>query len=179
MDYLAPFKNKLKRRATSKNHKWYELQQPQTGIFKYYENAKIISTDIAKKCEFTVDYTGSYIDATLFCIPLDDLYLLSLLNSTLIEAYYRSQTSMIRGDYLRFKKIYLYSVPIKNVLDIEKRQLIDLVDRIFAITKGDDYLQNSQKQAEVKALEAEIDQMVYKLYDLTPEEIRIVEGEMK
>ena len=176
IDYLKPFKNKLKKRATSKNHKWYELQQPQTGIFKYYENAKIISTDIAKRCEFTIDYTGSYIDATLFCIPLDDLYLLSLLNSTLIESYYRSQTSTIRGNYLRFKKIYLYSVPIKNVLDSEKRQFIDLINLIFAITKDEDYLQNPQKRAKVKSLEAEIDQLVYKLYGLTPEEIKIVEG---
>ncbi|MCD4676641.1 MAG: hypothetical protein K8S18_11710 [Desulfobacula sp.] len=54
---------------------------------------------------------------------------------------------------------------------------IKLVDRILAITKNEDYLQNLQKQAKVKALEAEIDQLVYKLYDLTPEEIKIVEGE--
>ncbi|GAI96587.1 unnamed protein product [marine sediment metagenome] len=38
----------------------------------------------------------------------------------------------------------------------------------------EDYPQNHQKQAKVKALEAEIDQLVYKLYDLTPEEIKIV-----
>ena len=31
------------------------------------------------------------------------------------------------------------------------------------------------KQAKVKTLEAEIDQLVYKLYGLTPEEIKIVE----
>jgi hypothetical protein len=33
-----------------------------------------------------------------------------------------------------------------------------------------------QKQARVKTLENQIDQLVYKLYDLTPEEIQIVEG---
>jgi hypothetical protein len=38
-------------------------------------------------------------------------------------------------------------------------------------------LQNLDKQAKVKALEAEIDQLAYKLYDLTPEEIKIVEWE--
>jgi len=47
---------------------------------------------------------------------------------------------------------------------------------ILAITKDDDYLQNAPKQAQVKALEREIDQMVYQLYGLTEEEIRIVEG---
>jgi hypothetical protein len=33
-----------------------------------------------------------------------------------------------------------------------------------------------QKMCSVKPLEKEIDQFVYKLYDLTPEEIKIVEG---
>ncbi len=47
---------------------------------------------------------------------------------------------------------------------------------IFAITKDEDYLQSLDKQAKVRNLEKQIDQMVYKLYDLTPEEIAIVEG---
>ncbi len=54
-----------------------------------------------------------------------------------------------------------------------------LVDKILAITKSDDYLQNPQKQARVKELEREIDQLVYQLYGLTEDEIRIVEGEAK
>jgi hypothetical protein len=52
---------------------------------------------------------------------------------------------------------------------------VEIVDTILPISQSDDYLQSSQKQAEVKALEAEIDQLVYKLYGLTPEEIKIVE----
>jgi hypothetical protein len=35
--------------------------------------------------------------------------------------------------------------------------------------QSDDYLKNPDKQAKVKKLEAQIDQLVYKLYDLTPE----------
>jgi len=62
-------------------------------------------------------------------------------------------------------------------IDIEYKQpFITLVDRILAITKDDDYLQNTAKREQVKELERQIDQMVYKLYDLTPEEIAIVEG---
>ena len=49
--------------------------------------------------------------------------------------------------------------------------------KLMSITKSKDYLKDSQKQARVKFIEAEIDQLVYKLYDLTPEEIKIVEGE--
>lgn len=49
------------------------------------------------------------------------------------------------------------------------------VDRILAITKDKDYLRNPEKQAKVKELEQEIDQMVYQLYGLTEEELAIVE----
>ena len=51
------------------------------------------------------------------------------------------------------------------------------IDKILAITKDEDYLSKPAKQTKVKDYEREIDQVVYKLYDLTPEEIRIVEGE--
>jgi len=59
----------------------------------------------------------------------------------------------------------------QNQNDIES-----IVNEILAITDSEGYSQNSTKQAKVKPLEAEIDQLVYKLYDLTPEEIKIVEG---
>lgn len=42
--------------------------------------------------------------------------------------------------------------------------------------KDEDYLQNIDNQAKVRNLERQIDQIVYKLYDLTSEEIAIVEG---
>jgi len=48
---------------------------------------------------------------------------------------------------------------------------------IFAITNDEDYLQSLDKQAKVRDFEKHIDQLVYKLYNLTPAEIAIVEGE--
>ena len=43
------------------------------------------------------------------------------------------------------------------------------------LTKDDNYLNNTTKQSKVKEYECEIDQMVYNLYGLTPDEIKIVE----
>ena len=87
-------------------------------------------------------------------------------------------------------------------------ELENLVDKILSLTqpacasacavgaagrylhadRSDDYLQNPQKpayaeasagrQAKVKQYERQIDQLVYKLYGLTEEEIKIVEGEI-
>ncbi|MCK9265544.1 hypothetical protein M0P98_01460 [bacterium] len=49
--------------------------------------------------------------------------------------------------------------------------------KILATTKDDDYLENSNKQAKVKEYEKQIDQLVYKLHDLTEEEIQTIENE--
>jgi len=72
--------------------------------------------------------------------------------------------------------MYLKNIPLKEISVDDQKPFIDLVDKILAITKDDDYLENPAKQAKVHEYEYQIDQMVYKLYDLTEEEIKIVEG---
>ncbi|MBZ4651122.1 hypothetical protein [Thermosipho sp. (in: thermotogales)] len=56
------------------------------------------------------------------------------------------------------------------------QQIEVLVDQILAITKDEDYFENPVKQEKVKEYECRIDQMVYKLYDLTESDIKIVKG---
>ena len=78
-----------------------------------------------------------------------------------------------------FIDYYITQIPIpKYVMETpnQQRRFIDVVDKILTITKEEGYLTNSTKQANVKEYERQIDQMVYELYDLTPEEIAVVEG---
>jgi len=102
---------------------------------------------------------------------------LALLNSRLLWFFLTATGYVLRGGYFVFKTNYLMPFPIPPELSKSEQQpFIYRVESILAITKDADYLQNPQKQAKVKALEREIDQMVYDLYGLTEEEIRIVEG---
>jgi hypothetical protein len=55
-------------------------------------------------------------------------------------------------------------------------QIIQKVDQILTLTKSEDYDTNQEKQEQVKRLEHKIDQLVYQLYNLTEEEIKIIEG---
>jgi uncharacterized protein Yka (UPF0111/DUF47 family) len=57
-------------------------------------------------------------------------------------------------------------------------QIVQKVDEILTLTQSPDFETSQEKQQKVKELEREIDQLVYKLYGLTEEEIRIVEGEL-
>ncbi|MFZ1240099.1 MAG: TaqI-like C-terminal specificity domain-containing protein, partial [Anaerolineae bacterium] len=168
LEYLWPFRKRLEQRATSNNHQWYELQQPQMGCYREFEKPKITSTDIAKRCEFTLDESGTYIDATLFCIPIADLYLLGVLNSPVVEFYYRTISSTIRGDYLRFKRIYMYTIPVPDKPSSEELRTFEgLVQKLLHV-QG----QGSQ----VAKWEQELNETVYRLYDLTAEEIALIEA---
>jgi len=109
-------------------------------------------------------------------------FILSLLNSRVLNWYYANNFSNNSELTVNISKTYLEQLPIPKLLKFNNDiilHLTEIVDHILAITKDDDYLQNPQKQAQVKALEREIDRMVYKLYDLTEEEIRIIEGKTK
>ena len=101
-------------------------------------------------------------------------FILSLLNTNFI---YRSFYKYYSGGGIEgeIKIDKLERLPLPDLTNEEMKPFIQLVDQILSITKDDDYLDNSDKQSKVKRLEKEIDQLVYKLYELTPEEIKIVE----
>ena len=108
---------------------------------------------------------------------VDTKFLLSLFNSKLLTWYFRVKTNEFDKLFPQIKVTEFKELPVRVINN--QQSFITLVDCIIEITKSEDYLENPKKQAEVKSLEAEIDQLVYKLYDLTPEEIKIVEGEIK
>ena len=102
--------------------------------------------------------------------------MIGLLNSRLVEWYFPQIASTLSKGGSRYFKHFVEQLPTAKISKPAQQSFITLVDHILAITEDEDYLQNPQKQVQVKALEREIDQMVYQLYGLTGEEIRIVEG---
>ncbi len=105
---------------------------------------------------------------------LDIRYLLAVFNSSLIN-YIHSKTH--NSTYISFPSIEC--LPLRKISVKEQKPLIDLVSQILAITKDEGYLSNPTKQTKVKELESQIDRMVYQLYNLTHEEIAIVENSVK
>lgn len=64
---------------------------------------------------------------------------------------------------------YVKEFPILKIADEKQSEIINLVDCVLAAKRAD-------RAVDTSALEAEIDRLVYELYGLTEEEIRIVEG---
>jgi type II restriction/modification system DNA methylase subunit YeeA len=69
----------------------------------------------------------------------------------------------------RWLKYKIEQLPIKDISEKQQIPFVNLVNQILAAKKQD-------PAADTSALEKEIDQLVYQLYGLTEEEIRIVEG---
>ncbi len=67
----------------------------------------------------------------------------------------------------------------KDFSDESLSELTDLVNKIFITMADAGYPEDKVKQNNVKNYEHKIDQLVYKLYGLTPEEIAVVEGGIK
>jgi len=103
-------------------------------------------------------------------------YLLALLNSKIV-AFWLFYKGKLQGNLFQVDKVPLLNIPIKNITFSKQEPFVDVVDKILNVTKGNDYLENPGKQAKIEELTKQIDQLVYKLYELTPEEIKIVEGE--
>lgn len=105
-------------------------------------------------------------------------YILSILNSKLI-GYWLWFNGKRKGNVLELYPKPLSEIPIKKISEDEQKPFIEVVDKILELTRTEDYLENLKKQTQVKEYEKQIDQLVYKLYGLTAEEIKIVEEHSK
>ncbi len=139
--YLNQFKNQLSERSDIKdtNRNWYGLRA--CDYYDQYEKPKIVYPDISNDCNFTYDENGYFIEMTGFIIPKADKYLVAVLNSKLINFYFSYLSAQIRGDYYRFKNIYVNFIPI-HTIDFSNPSeksthddLVSLVDHMLALNK--------------------------------------------
>ena len=103
----------------------------------------------------------SYLIAEDRCVGLE--FVLGVLNSNFMDFVFRhvnSNTHVSAGE--------LNSLPFPDSDDSTRHAIIDLVKQILSA-------KCVNPEADVTSLEKKIDQIVYLLYDLTPDEIAIVE----
>jgi len=124
--------------------------------------------------EYSYCEAGIYLSSNEYMIggSYKRKYFLGLLNSKLIEWYLNKITGVLGlgmkiGQKSNFEKIPL--PPITPTNQPIAKQIESLVDKTLAAKK-------ESPQADTKNFEEEIDQLVYKLYNLTHEEIKIIEG---
>jgi len=140
---------------------------------KLGQRAKVLLRKTGNKIIAAYDESGMYPEQSLYFLfdiapEINPRYLLGILNSTLISWYYLNCLVTNADSTPQLKNYDLDSMPI-ILSDLQQPTVVKLVDHILAA-------KSQNPTADVSALEAEIDQLVYRLYGLTEEEIGIVEG---
>ncbi|MCC5943297.1 MAG: hypothetical protein JJT94_00065, partial [Bernardetiaceae bacterium] len=138
---------------------------------QFFKGEKII---VQRKCPqkpvFTYTDFDTYVSATFYIIQTTDWdmkFLTGLLNSRLIEFWLRHKGKM-QGNNFQIDKEPLLQIPIAKPTKTQENKISKIVNQII-----------SQKQKNSKAdttdLEAQIDAMVYELYNLNDEEIQVIQ----
>jgi len=107
-------------------------------------------------------------------IPIDNrfdcLFLTGIIASKLISFIYLNSSSIATKDDFRQTTLSeLRKLPIPNISANKQTEISKIVKNILEIKE-------TKPDADTSGLEKEIDQLVYQLYDLTAEEIKVVEG---
>ncbi|EAI6443276.1 class I SAM-dependent DNA methyltransferase [Campylobacter coli] len=115
-----------------------------------------------------------YVSATFYVIKTQRInvkYLTAILNSKLI-AFWLKHKGKMQGNNYQIDKEPLLNIPIVTINSKNQKiadELINLVDEILKAKEQD-------KNANTQELENKINSLVYKLYNLTEEEIKIIEN---
>lgn len=145
----------------------------------HFKSNKLLVRQIGKFPIVSIDLLGYPVLNTAFMIVtnenvVSEKALLGILNSSVIKFYWVNRYGDNRSKFPKIKGEYLKLLPI--VCNNDMSAIEEIVDNILKIKKDEYSNKDPEKQAQVKLLEKDIDKLVYKLYDLAPEEIEIVEN---
>lgn len=152
---------------------WYGLVR--FGRKEMFNKLKIISPGEVQSHKFCLDDTKSgFSCARVFAITLNNSeynikYVLGIMNTDIMKNFIQSIASLKSGGYYQYSSNILNRCPIPSAPPAQQKPIIALVDKILAAKKDD-------PQADTSKEEAEIDRLVYALYGLSEDEIKVVEG---
>jgi predicted house-cleaning noncanonical NTP pyrophosphatase (MazG superfamily) len=110
--YLQQYQAQLEKRWDKGNY-WWELRH--CDYYAEFEKPKIIYPVIAASNKFAFDEEGYYSNDKTFFIPTNNLYLLSILNSSIAFLFFRAKLSGLRGDFLEYRAQTLVNTPIRRI----------------------------------------------------------------
>ncbi|MCB9109610.1 MAG: Eco57I restriction-modification methylase domain-containing protein [Anaerolineales bacterium] len=170
---------------------WYGYTRSQA--LSSMQQPKILTPDYYAHPSFCIDTDGDYFffggGAGGYGIVikeiLNPIYILGLLNSKLLGWYLSKISVRQYQTAFSYVKKYIEQLPICSIdftNPSEKAQhdkMVSLVERMLALHKQNSRTPQEQEMVkrEIESTDRAIDTLVYELYGLTEEEIKIVEGE--
>ncbi|GAA7601343.1 class I SAM-dependent DNA methyltransferase [Helicobacter pylori] len=181
--HLLSHKDELLKRnkdETGKRYEWYCLQRWAASYYQNFEKEKIVYGEIVQEPRFYLDNGECelgyfYAEATSFILTGEHLcYLLGMLHSKLITFAFKTfyAGGGLGESGYRYKKAFIERLPIPQITPQNQelaRKITDGAEQILKTKEKD-------PKANTLELEKEIDALVYQLYNLTDEEIKIIEN---
>ncbi|WP_394967973.1 Eco57I restriction-modification methylase domain-containing protein [uncultured Helicobacter sp.] len=164
------------RKKTS--NKWFETQD-NIAYHEEFEKEKIVYPNMSSEFVAMFDQNNFYTNQKCFTITLSQsentntlLYLTAILNSKTNFWFFKQIGATLGASGYEMSKIFVEKLPIPKI-DFTNKALSDeimsLVEQILESKAKD-------PTTDTKELESKIDSLVYKLYHLTDDEIKIIEG---
>jgi hypothetical protein len=169
-NYLLPYRNELEPGIGRKagNYKWFEIQD-NTAFWMEFEKKKLIWTRLSNINGFSISEKKEFcLDSASFAVTKDAEYLSAILNSKVVLFYFKLGSVIWGKDGIKWFGNYFDNIPIPVITEENQKPLIELVNKILGI-------KNENQNADTSVLEKNIDHLVYKLYELTGEEIELIE----
>jgi len=189
---LLPHREQLKKRREAANGKipWFSLNWPRRK--KLFEQPKILIRQTAAQIMACLDNDQWYCLKSGIIIQLPEnaeityYYLLGLLNSRLIKFLYDDLVGEQARVFPEVKPVQLFKLPIRaiNFNDPAEKsahdKIVALVESMLGLHKSLASAQSPHEkerlELQIKSTDGKIDELVYQLYGLSEEEIRIVES---
>lgn len=197
--HLISFKGRLQKRQDSRRlyaigADWY--RHLRAGRFSHITNCKLTFKGIAKQASVAVLGKNTAFDgARCPSVIIENLlghsrdYLLGVLNSKLITTHLKGVCPAKLSGYIEFVARALSDIPIRTINFSNKSdkaahgRMVKLVEQMLELHKQLAVARTPQEKValerQISATDTQIDRLVYDLYGLTADEIKIVENACK
>lgn len=141
------------------NNQWFETQDS-ISYWDDFSKQKIAWGNLNLKAAFTIAPEGFYVNAPCPMIVPANKYLLAILNSKLADYYTRNLGVTRNGGYFEYKPMFVEKLPVPIISEMEQNIFSELVDILSSRKKSNTTYEEENK----------IDEMIFKVYNLTSEE---------
>ncbi len=156
---------------------WWELRH--CSYYSEFEKEKIVWAGVGDTLKTALVAKKFLINNPANFLVGDKLYFLQgVINSKVVTWYYEIIKTRLGNEGGRFYIYDIFYLPIPLITDANRNiedEIVTKVKEILFFTGSEDYENNKEKQEKVKNLEREINELVYKLYDLTQDQIKIIQ----
>lgn len=169
MNHLKEFEEKARKRDDQGDY-WWELRK--CAYYPEFEKEKVVWAETDQALNTVIAPKGIYLQKTCFMIITRKLkFICALLNSLVSQWYIRKLSSALGNKGMSLTKDSVREIPLPPITPSNEpivKQIEASVDKILEAKK-------QSTAADTKHLEDQIDIMVYKLYELIYEEVKVID----